>query len=172
MCLSVTTRISGTPWPMIVKFYVRNLLIIWKISTEKKFGKSKKNFLKFLKFFWNFWNYFFEKYIFVCEILENIISKKNRDETNFTFLTIFSSWAIKSDDCARLCQFMYNEDETRLKLSSKQKTYFLADFYCFFVVFDTFRYCFERRAFFQNSQFSALSWTTRRAAARGCVSSM
>ena len=78
--MSVIPYNSGTPWPMIVKFCTRNLHVIWKISTEKKFGKSKKIFLKFLKFFlkffWNFWNYFFEKYIFVCEILENIYITK------------------------------------------------------------------------------------------------
>ena len=47
MCLSVTPRISGTPCPMVMKFYMRNLLIIWKISTEKNFGKSKKKFHEF-----------------------------------------------------------------------------------------------------------------------------
>ena len=42
---------------MIVKFCMRNLLIIWKISTEKNFGKSKKKFLRF--FFKNFFQIFF-----------------------------------------------------------------------------------------------------------------
>ena len=47
---SVTPRISGTPWPMITKFCVCNLLNIWKISTEKKI----RDFLIFWKFFLNF----------------------------------------------------------------------------------------------------------------------
>ena len=64
VCLSVNTCSAGTPWPMIVKFCTRNLHVIWKISTEKNFGKSKKKkltiffFKIFSKFFRNFLNFF------------------------------------------------------------------------------------------------------------------
>ena len=54
---------------MIVKFCMRNLHVIWKISTEKKFGKSKKKifaifFEIFLKFSKIFSNFFFSLQIF------------------------------------------------------------------------------------------------------------
>ena len=48
---------------MIVKFYVRNLLIIWKISTEKNFENSKKKNFRdffFLKFFFKIVSNFFD----------------------------------------------------------------------------------------------------------------
>ena len=67
MCPSVTTSTAGTLWPMIMKLCMRNLLIIWKISTEKNFGKSKKKFWRFfffqkffLIFFWFFSKFFFQ----------------------------------------------------------------------------------------------------------------
>ena len=36
----VAPWISGTPWPMSVKFYMRDLHFIWKISTGKNSVKS------------------------------------------------------------------------------------------------------------------------------------
>ena len=60
VCLSVPPRISGTPCPMIVKFCMRNLLIIWKISTEKKFENSKKKNFAIFFFFQNFFQIFFQ----------------------------------------------------------------------------------------------------------------
>ena len=48
---------------MIVKFCMRNLLIIWKISTEKNFGKFFF-FLNFFPIFFKFFSDFFFK-IFV-----------------------------------------------------------------------------------------------------------
>ena len=48
---------------MIEKFCMRNLLIIWKISTEKKFRKSKKNFKKiFTDFFFSFLIFLFKTF--------------------------------------------------------------------------------------------------------------
>ena len=42
VCLSVPPHISGTVWPRLMKLCMRNLHIIWKISTEKNSEKSKK----------------------------------------------------------------------------------------------------------------------------------
>ena len=47
---------------MIIKFCMRNLLIIWKISTEKNFENSKKKIFAifFLKFFFKIVSNFFD----------------------------------------------------------------------------------------------------------------
>ena len=42
--MSVTPRISKTPWPMIVKFCMRNLHFLWKISTGEKNLKKETIF--------------------------------------------------------------------------------------------------------------------------------
>ena len=48
MCLSVChADISETVRPRIMKLYMRNLHLIWKISTEKNFGKIEKKISKF-----------------------------------------------------------------------------------------------------------------------------
>ena len=55
VCLSVPPRISETVRPRMMKLYMRNLHTIWKISTEKNFGKiEKKNFEIFPGFFSKF----------------------------------------------------------------------------------------------------------------------
>ena len=108
-------RISETPWPMIVKFCMRNLLIIWKISTEKNFGKSKKKkkfpeifseifskfFQKFSKFFlwfkfFGFQNFskIFSKIFQNCFFGSNfseifILAKFSAIENNFSFRNLF-----------------------------------------------------------------------------------
>ena len=43
VCLSVPvhTDISATTWPMTANFWMRNLLLIWKISTKKVFSTWK-----------------------------------------------------------------------------------------------------------------------------------
>ena len=49
--MSVRTDISETVRPRMMKLYMRNLHLIWKISTEKNFGKfEKKKFPGFFQF--------------------------------------------------------------------------------------------------------------------------
>ena len=50
---------------MIVKIGMHNVLIIWKISTEKNFGKSKKKFLK--KFSRIFFCFFFSIFFLAAD---------------------------------------------------------------------------------------------------------